>query len=74
MLLEYGFTYLKCQSCTAKAYCSRCRAEVEEALRAADGVSRAEADMERKRLSIEVDGLDPLDVEEMLEDEGVFVG
>ena len=45
MLLEYDFTYLRCQSCTARAYCSRCRAEVEEALCAADGIERAEVDM-----------------------------
>ncbi len=74
MLLEYDFTYLRCQSCTARAYCSRCRVEVEEALCAADGIERAEVDMEGKHLRIEVNGLDPLDVEELLEDEGIFAG
>ena len=74
MLLEYDLTDLRCQSCTARAYCARCRAEVEEALRASQGILRADVDMEAKHLRLEVEGLEPLDVEEMLEDEGVFAG
>ena len=74
MLLEYDFTYLRCQSCTARAYCFRCQAEVEQALLSTHGVQQAAVDMEGKHLRIEVDSLDPLDVEELLEDEGVFAG
>lgn len=73
MVLEYSFTYLRCQSCTARVHCAQCGAELEADLERHACVRRARADMEGKRLSIDIDDAACADAEDILEDAGVFV-
>ena len=71
---KFGVPISRVQAQYACEESRRAGSTVWQALCAADGIERAEVDMEGKHLRIEVNGLDPLDVEELLEDEGIFAG
>lgn len=73
MKLEYAITYLACQSCTAKIHCEKCAAELTERLQKQRGVSDVQIDIPARRMSLQADGLDEMDLLDMLEDAGIFV-
>ena len=66
---NYGFSFLKCQDCTAKIHCADCARELEDRL-LLRGV-KARVDMENKRLQACAD-LGGDDLLDLLEDLGVF--
>ena len=72
MKLEYAITYLACQSCTAKIHCEKCAAELIERLQKQRGVSAVQIDIPARRMSLQADGLDEMDLLDMLEDAGIF--
>lgn len=72
MKLEYAITYLACQSCTAKIHCEKCAAELTERLQKQRGVSAVQIDIPARRMSLQADGLDEMDLLDMLEDAGIF--
>ena len=72
MKLEYAITYLACQSCTAKIHCEKCAAELTERLQNQRGVSDVQIDIPARRMSLQADGLDEMDLLDMLEDAGIF--
>lgn len=72
MKLEYAITYLACQSCTAKIHCEKCAAELTERLQKQRGVTDVQIDIPARRISLQTDGLDEMDLLDMLEDAGVF--
>lgn len=72
MKLEYAITYLACQSCTAKIHCEKCAAELTERLQKQRGVSDVQIDIPVRRMSLQADGLDEMDLLDMLEDAGIF--
>lgn len=72
MKLEYAITYLACQSCTAKIHCEKCAAELTERLQKQRGVSDVQIDIPARRMSLQADGLDEMDLLDMLEDAGIF--
>ena len=74
MKLEYAITYLACQSCTAKIHCEKCAAELTERLQKQRGVSDVQIDIPARRMSLQADGLDEMDLLDMLEDAGIFAG
>ena len=69
---QISFTYLPCQSCSAKIHCDQCSELVVLALVKLDGVACAEVDMVKKQLTIS-GTMDPDELEERLEDLGVFL-
>lgn len=72
MEYEYDFTYLSCQSCTAKIHCDDCAAQIHERL--ARNVASARIDIAAKRICIDAGGMDEMDLLDLLEDIGVFAG
>lgn len=72
MKLEYAITYLACQSCTAKIHCEKCAAELAERLQKQRGISDMQIDIPARRMSLQADGLDEMDLLDMLEDAGIF--
>ena len=72
MKLEYAINYLACQSCTAKIHCEKCAAELTERLQKQRGVSDVQIDIPARRMSLQADGLDEMDLLDMLEDAGIF--
>ena len=72
MKLEYAITYLACQSCTAKIHCEKCAAELTERLQKQRGVSDVQIDIPARRMSLQADGLDEMDLLDMLEEAGIF--
>ena len=72
MKLEYAITYLACQSCTAKIHCEKCATELTERLQKQRGVSDVQIDIPARRMSLQADGLDEMDLLDMLEDAGIF--
>ena len=72
MKLEYAITYLACQSCTAKIHCEKCAAELTERLQKQRGISDMQIDIPARRMSLQADGLDEMDLLDMLEDAGIF--
>lgn len=72
MEYTYDFTYLKCQSCTAKIHCDDCAEQIHERL--ARHVNKAEIDIAAKRIAIDAGSMDEDDLLDLLEDIGVFAG
>lgn len=69
---DYTVTYMKCQSCAAKVNCRECDAYLTDDLRREKTVEAVAVDMQQKRISLET-ALDEDDVEELLEDRGLFI-
>ena len=57
MELEYSFTYLPCQACTAKIHCEQCQNTITAALRRTDGVQSAQVSISEKTMRITGDGI-----------------
>ena len=69
---DFTVTYMKCQSCAAKVNCRECDEYLRSDLSREKTVEAVEVDMQRKRISLET-ALDRDDMEEMLEDRGLFI-
>ena len=69
--MEYAFTYLACQSCTAKIHCEKCAAELQERFLKEDGVDTIAFDIPNKKLSVQA-RLDEMDLLDLLEEVGIF--
>lgn len=72
MKFEFDFSYLKCQSCTAKIHCDDCCAELEERLGKMRGIDGVSIDIQNKHLAIQTGTLDEDDLLDMLEEVSVF--
>ena len=73
-MLEYSFTYLSCQSCTAKVHCEECQNKIAERLAELAGVRRAEVNIPLRHIAIEEDGADPDEIDGEMDAFGVFLG
>lgn len=73
MTLNYNFSYLNCQKCEQKTHCNQCAEEIREVLLGTEGVLSAEVAIPPYVMTVAVNGADPDDIEELLEDHGVFV-
>ena len=69
---SFTVSYMKCQSCAAKVNCRECDAYLTDDLRREQAVEAVEVDMQQKRISLET-ALDEDEIEEMLEDRGLFI-
>ena len=72
MKFEFEFSYLKCQSCTAKIHCDDCSTELEERIGKMQGIDGISIDIQNKQLTIKTSVLDEDDLLDMLEEVSVF--
>lgn len=73
MTCEYTFTYLTCQSCNAKIHCDECADSLRERIMRESGINSAEIDMPNHHMKIVLNGMDEDDLEDILEDAGLFI-
>ena len=73
MTQDYTFTYLSCQACAQRVHCEQCQDQIAEMLLRIRGVQSAQVNMATKTMLIEFDGIDPDEIEEILENAVVFV-
>lgn len=71
--MEYAFSYLPCQTCTARIHCRQCGEELAECLLLRPDVKAADVDMENKRISLTAPDADEDELLDALEVLGVFV-
>ena len=72
MTHSFSITYLACQSCHAKVHCDECEKRLEDALMQMQGINGASVQMGPKQIL--VDGtMDADDLEEVMEDFGIFI-
>lgn len=72
MIYTYDFSYLSCQSCTAKIHCSDCAEKLRERLERT--LKSVQIDMPNGTIHIEAGNLPESDLLDLLEDAGVFAG
>ena len=72
MNYTYSFSYLKCQSCTAKIHCDDCAAEIRERLMREAEIQDLQIDIPNKRISLAADFSDEMDLLDLLEEVGIF--
>lgn len=72
MTQDYTFTFLDCQSCTAHIHCEQCQDQILQLLTRLEGVRAADVNILQKTMRIDFDGIDPEEIEDALEDAGVF--
>lgn len=72
MTANYSFTYLDCQKCTARIHCDECESRLAEALTRISRIHSVKLEMAKKQIVLGTE-LDPEELEEMLEDLGIFV-
>ena len=73
MTRNYTITYLSCQACSQRVHCEQCQEQIAEMLLRIRGVQSAQVNMAAKTMHIEFEGIDADDIEEILENAGVFV-
>jgi copper chaperone CopZ len=73
MELSYSFTYLPCQTCTAKIHCEQCQETIAAALRKLPGMQSAQVNIPEKTLRITGSNIDEDAVEDALDAIGVFL-
>ena len=73
MELTYSFTYLPCQTCTAKIHCEQCQETIAAALNKLSGVQSAQVSIPEKTLRITGNGIDEDVVEDAMDAIGVFL-
>lgn len=73
MTYEFIVSYIECQSCTERVHCEQCEAMREEALMRMEGITGVELILSRKYVAIETDSLSREDIEDLLEEAGLFV-
>lgn len=73
MKYNYSFTYLTCQSCTAKIHCAHCADELAHRLCRESGICEVCIDIPNRTLSLQADGWDEAALLDLMEDIGIFV-
>lgn len=73
MTFNHSFSYLKCQSCHKRTECEQCQAQIERMLLRLDGVKSVCVNIVQKQMTLDAGGADPDDIEELLEDAGIFL-
>lgn len=73
MVRDYTFTYLSCQACSQRVHCEQCQEQIAEMLLQIKGVQRVEINIVQKAMCIAFENIDADDIEETLENVGVFV-
>lgn len=73
MTRDYRFTYLSCQACSQRVHCDQCQEQIAEMLLRIRGMQSAQINMAAKNMHIEFEDIDADDIEEILENAGVFV-
>ena len=73
MRLEYAFSYLPCQSCTAKNHCEQCQAEIAASLLRIEGVVAADVNVPQRLMILQSDGADPDEIDDEMDAIGVFI-
>ena len=74
MDVQYAFTYLPCQTCTAKIHCEQCQADIARKLLEIDGVAAAEVNVPQRLIRIDSTGADPDEIDDEMDAIGVFLG
>ncbi len=69
---DLAVTYMKCQSCAAKVNCHECDAYLKDDLGREKTIDAVEVNMKQKLVSLDTE-LDMDDIEEVLEDRGLFI-
>ncbi len=72
MVFEYELTYFDCQSCQSRVHCKQCSGKVADALRNMPEVKILDADIEKKRLRLDMDEDAEDDVIDALEEHRFF--
>lgn len=72
MQYEYDFRYLTCQSCNAKIHCEECAQTLSERLEKNSGISKVSFDMPNRRIAIQTEGMNEMDLLDVMEDIGIF--
>lgn len=72
MKFEFDFSFLNCQSCSAKIHCEECRENLEERMGKMRGVDGVSIDIQNKHLSIESASLDEDNLLDLLEEVSIF--
>ncbi len=67
------FIYFKCQSCDAKIHCDQCGEELAERLLMVDGIDKIQFAMKDKKIELQSDCLSEDDVEDYLDELGIFL-
>lgn len=73
MILNYSFTYLKCQSCHKRTDCEQCQAQIEQMLTRLNGVKSACVNVIQKQMILDPGCADLDDIEDFLEGMGIFL-
>ena len=73
MRLEYGFSYLPCQTCSAKIHCEQCQETIAGAILHVKGVEAAEVNIPVKTITVFGDSPDEDEFEETMDAFGVFL-
>ena len=73
MIMNHTFTYMACQSCHAKIKCDQCQTQISEMLMRLKGVRSVEINIPKKTLQIVAEIISADEIEDVLEDAGVFV-
>ena len=73
MELNYTFTYLPCQTCTAKIHCEQCQDTIAAAVCRLDGVQSAQVSIPEKTMRITGNGIDEEAMEDAMDAIGVFL-
>ena len=72
MKFEFAFSFLNCQSCSAKIHCEECRDNLEERLKKMPGINHISIDIQNKRLAVESASMDEDDLLDALEEVSIF--
>lgn len=72
MRFEFDFSFLNCQSCSAKIHCEECRDNLEERLKKTPGIDHIAIDIQNKCLSVESVSMDEDDLLDALEEVSIF--
>lgn len=73
MTRDYRFTYLSCQACTQRVHCDQCQTQITEMLMRLRGVQSVEINIVMKTMRVAFEGIRPDEIEEVLENAGIFV-
>lgn len=73
MVYSYTYTFMECQTCTAKIHCEVCAERIVEAVKRQEDLRILSLDEKQKELSVETAGMDEDHIVDILEDAGIFV-
>lgn len=72
MEYRYTFSYMKCESCTAKIHCTECGEEVTRAIMCRGDIEKIAIDMKAKQVVIVTDLQDEDEILDRLDEQGVM--